>query len=83
MSLYEGITIAEVHTNNKVRPLVISSDRKVVTGILEASGRRALIDGGFTRLYVKWDTAGTDRFIVNAAAWIANAENSGSEVSFT
>lgn len=83
VNLYEGITIAEVHTNNKVRPLVISSDRKVVTGILEASGRRALIDGGFTRLYVKWDTAGTDRFIVNAAAWLANAETIGSEVSFT
>ena len=83
VNLYEGITIAEVRTNNNVRPLVISSDRKVVTGILESGGRRALIDGGFTRLYVKWDTAGTDRFIVNAAAWLANAENAGSEVSFT
>ena len=83
VNLYEGVTIAEVHTNNNVRPLVISSHRKVVTGILETAGCRALIDGGFTRLYFKWDTAGTDRFIVNAAAWLANAENAGCEVSFT
>lgn len=83
VNLYEGVTIAEVRTNNNVQPLVMSSDRKVVTGMLDTGGRRALIDGGFTRLFVKWDTAGTDRFIVNAASWLANAETVGSEVSFT
>lgn len=83
VNLYEGITIAEVRTNGSVRPLVISSGGQAVTGVLEEGGRRALIDGGFTRLYYKWDTAGTDRFIVNAAAWLANEENVGNEASFT
>ena len=40
-------------------------------------GRRALVDGGFTRLYHKWDSAGTDRYVVNAAAWLANIERFG------
>ena len=84
VNLYEGITIATVHCTSLVRPLVTSSERNVVTGIYDSNGGRALLDGGFTRLFIKWDTAGTDRFVVNAAAWLANAENAeGGEVSFT
>lgn len=81
-NLYEGITIAAVKTNGLVRPLVTSSDQTVVTGIVEDGKHRALIDGGFTRLFVKWDSAGTDRLIVNAGAWLANAEE-GVEVPFS
>lgn len=33
-----------------------------------------MIDGGFTRLAVSWDDAGTARFVKNAAAWLVNAE---------
>ena len=33
-----------------------------------------VIDGGFTRLAVNWDDAGTARFVKNAAAWLVNAE---------
>ncbi|MBQ6594061.1 MAG: hypothetical protein IJH78_00170 [Clostridia bacterium] len=85
VNLYEGITIATVRTSRTVRSLVTSSARQCVTAIVEEKGRRALLDGGFTRLFIKWDTAGTDRFIVNAAAWLANAEvmDGGGEVSFT
>jgi len=83
-NFYEGVTIAIVQTNHRVKPLVISSENQVVTAIVDENGRRALIDGGFTRLFVKWDSAGTDRFIVNAAAWLANEENGvGGEISFT
>lgn len=82
VNVYEGVTIATIRTTAQVKPLMISSAREVVTGIVDENGRRALIDGGFTRLFVKWNTAGTDRLIVNAAAWLANAENAGGEVSF-
>ena len=40
----------------------------------------AVIDGGFTRLYVNWDTAGTARYVKNAAAWLQNYERFGDEV---
>ncbi|MDB4961201.1 MAG: hypothetical protein JWP01_1200 [Myxococcales bacterium] len=39
-----------------------------------------LIKGGFTRLSYKWDTAGTGRYIKNAAAWLANFERFGDKV---
>jgi len=39
-----------------------------------ADGKRAVIDGGFTRLFCKWDSAGTSRFVKNVAAWLYNFE---------
>ncbi len=32
------------------------------------------MDGGFTRLYCNWDTAGTVRYVANAATWLVNVE---------
>eukprot|EP00741_Cyanophora_paradoxa_P015456 tig00020892_g14919.t1 len=48
----------------------------VVTAVYEREGRRALLDGGFTRLYRDyWDTAGIVRYVKNAAVWLVNIEN--------
>ena len=83
VNLYEGITIATVGTDKKlVRPLVISSDCNVVTACVDDGKHRMLIDGGFTRLFHKWDTAGTDRFVMNCAAWLAGG-GTGGEQRFT
>ena len=82
VNLYEGITIASVDTNTGVRPLVNSTARKTVTAIFDDGQRRMLIDGGFTRLFYKWNTAGTDRFVVNCAAWLAGG-SPGGERRFT
>lgn len=46
----------------------------------ETDGKQAVLDGGFTRLYNKWDTAGTARYVKNAASWLANYEHHGDEV---
>ena len=73
-SIYEGITIAEVPTTEWLRPLVYGSNGRVVTAYFDDDGRRAIVDGGFTRLFYKWESAGTDRYIVNAAAWLLNIE---------
>jgi len=70
--LYEGVTISNVSLTNGLGRLVNSSDGKCVTAFYDSDGRRALIDGGFTRLYVQWDDAGTARFVCNAAAWLVN-----------
>ncbi len=80
---YEGITIAAVQINSQVKPLVYSSDGNVVTAYSESYNSRLLFDGGFTRLWHNWDSAGTGRFVTNCAAWLANPKDSDSEIPFT
>ena len=79
VSFYEGDTIAKIQISRDLKPLIYSSDGNIVTAYYEGNGKRALIDGAFTRLW-DWDwgqTAGTERYIVNAAAWLANTERFG------
>lgn len=77
VNFYEGRTIATIDIGQILKPLVFGSARNIVTAYYDANGQRALVDGGFTRLYHKWDSAGTDRYVVNAAAWLANIERFG------
>lgn len=81
--LYEGITIASISINNDLKPLMYSSAGNVVTAYYEKDEKRAILDGGFTRLYYKWDTAGTARFVKNAAAWLANTERFDLKIKLT
>ncbi len=77
-NFYEGITISGVdNLSNGLKPLVYDSEGYVVTAYYDQNQRRVLVDGGYTRLYYKWDSAGTDRYVVNAAAWLANIERFG------
>lgn len=55
-------------------PLMYGSAGNLVSVAYERNGRRLVIDGGFTRLAVNWDDAGTARFVKNAAAWLVNSE---------
>ena len=71
-TVYEGITIATIDTSPRVQPLIVGSADNVVCAYCEEDGKRMLIDGGFTRLFYKWDSAGTARYIVNAAGWLVN-----------
>jgi len=77
VNIYEGITIAHINIRGDLKPLTYSSDGNVVTAYCESQERRILVDGGFTRLWCAWDAAGTSRYIVNAAAWLANLERFG------
>ena len=70
--LYEGITIATIQAAAHVHPLVVGSEGNTVTAFYDDNGHRLIIDGGFTRLYCNWDTAGTSRYVVNAAAWLCS-----------
>ncbi|WP_164016360.1 hypothetical protein [Pyxidicoccus trucidator] len=78
--LYEGHTITNIDKLGPLEPLIYGSDGRVVGAYYDRDGKRAIIDGGFTRLYLKWDTAGTGRYVMNAAAWLANAERFGDKV---
>lgn len=73
--LFEGITIATITEHPDLEPVMYGSDHNLVVASYSKDGKRAIIDGGFTRLYCKWDTAGTGRYVKNAAAWLANIEN--------
>jgi hypothetical protein len=75
--LYEGHTVATVHPSTGMQPLLYGSAGNLVASYYDRDGRRAILDGGFTRLYMQWDTAGTARYVKNAAAWLANAERFG------
>ena len=56
------------------QPLIYGSADNLVAAFYDHGGKRAILDGGFTRLYLKWDTAGTARYVKNSAAWLANSE---------
>ncbi|MBI1944143.1 MAG: hypothetical protein HYS27_00535 [Deltaproteobacteria bacterium] len=79
-NVFEGITIATINGNQTLKPLIYGSAGNLVTAVYEKDGKRAIFDGGFTRLYLGWETAGTSRYVKNAAAWLANYERFGDKV---
>lgn len=79
--VYEGITISKINDpKHLLKPLIWSTDGNVVTALYEDQGQRLILDGGFTRLYCNWDTAGTGRYVKNAATWLVNYERFGNLV---
>ena len=64
--LFEGITIATISKNPHLDPLFYGSADNLVAAVYDKYGKRAILDGGFTRLYLNWDTAGTGRYVKNA-----------------
>ena len=78
--LYEGVTVATVKPNDSWTPFLWGSAGNIVAAFNDNDRRRAIIDGGMTRLYFKWDTAGTGRYVVNAASWLANYERFGAAI---
>lgn len=72
--IYEGITIATIQPNNVLQPLLYGSANNLISAIYNSDGKRAILDGGFTRLFVNWHTAGTGRFVKNASSWLVNYE---------
>ena len=82
-TVYEGVTVATVKPAGAMTPVIWGSAGNLVTAAYEKHGRRLIVDGGFTRLSYKWDTAGTGRYIKNAAAWLANWEKFGNQVLAT
>ncbi len=79
-NIYEGITIATLPEREDLTPIIYGSANNLVTAVYEKDGKRLILDGGFTRLFIKWDTAGTGRYVKNAAAWLVNYERFGEDV---
>lgn len=79
-NVYEGITIATIDEHKDLTPIIYGSAGNLVAAAYEKDGKRLIFDGGFTRLYINWDTAGTGRYVKNAAAWLVNYEKFGDKV---
>ena len=75
--IYEGVTIATIQDHKDFTPLIYGHEGNLITAVYSKNGKRAIIDGGFTRLYISWDHAGTGRYVKNAAAWLVNYERFG------
>jgi hypothetical protein len=74
---FEGSTIATIEHCNELSPLFYGTEGQIVASVYDKDGKKAILDGGFTRLYYKWQSAGTARYVVNAAAWLVNYERFG------
>ena len=75
VSLYVGKTIATVRSQGALTPLVYDSAGNPVVAVFDRDGQRAIVDGGFTKLFSQWwNAAGTERFVKNAAAWLVNEQ---------
>lgn len=76
-ALYDGSAPSEARSPKLPEgftAILHGSAGNLVNVAYEKDGKRLLMDGGFTRLAVSWDDAGTARYVKNAAAWLVNAE---------
>ena len=79
VNLYEGVTISYPYPIGQLIPLASSTDGNPVICYYDGknSEGRLILDCGFTKLYVNWDTAGTARYVKNATVWLLNLEKTG------
>jgi len=71
-NLYEGITISHPSPNKgKFTVIATASDGNPIVVIKEGDVEgNLIIDGGFTKLFVDFNSAGTGRYISNATCWL-------------
>lgn len=81
VSLYEGVTISYPEPLGCLRVLATSSDGNPVICyadnevLQDNTVGRVIVDTGFTKNYVDWDSAGTSRYITNAVVWLLGLEH--------
>jgi hypothetical protein len=75
-SLYEGHTICYPETPGKLQTLATGTDGKTCIGCMDRTqeGGRVILDTGFTKLYLQWDSAGQARYVVNACVYLTDIE---------
>lgn len=82
--LYEGHTLSWLSRDTAgkagLEDILIDHDEKLVVAALPRRGSRGpvVIDGGWTRLFLKWSEGGTDRLVRNCACWLS-ADTAGCE----
>jgi hypothetical protein len=82
-NLFEGVTISyPKKVDPRVDVLATSSDGHPVIlyaeqgpGKLSDNCGRIVLDCGYTKLWVQWDSAGTERYTVNACIWLLGLDH--------
>jgi len=73
-TLFEGDTVCYPVGNIQTQGLSVfaqSTDNHPVIFHAENNrGGRVVVDTGFTKLWVEWDSAGTERYVCNATVWL-------------
>ncbi len=77
VKLYEGETICTFSgiACPRIKFVMNNSEGKPALGIIDdQKAGRVAIDCGYTRLFCKWNGAGTARFVCNIAAWLCSPD---------
>lgn len=69
-TLYEGFTVSSISMPESVKPQFVGSEGQVFVASFDNGRYRILMDGGFTRMYTKWDDQSAQYFL-NAANWLS------------
>jgi len=69
VDMYEGFTVSSISMPESVKPQFIGSEGQVFIASFHHYKYKILLDGGFTRMYTKWN-AGSETYFVNAAVWL-------------
>jgi len=74
--LYEGATICYPEGDGKLTHLATSTDGHPVISFMDSTPGygRVLVDNGFTKLYMSWDSAGQARYVVNGTVYLVDVE---------
>lgn len=74
--LYEGATICFPESDGKLTHLATSTDGHPVISFMDSTPEhgRVLVDNGFTKLYMSWDSAGQARYVVNGTVYLVDVE---------
>jgi len=82
VTLFEGVTISvpTKESENVFEHIAVSSDGHPCIlvqdyNILPPTAGRILVDCGFTKLYVDWNTAGTERYVRNVCVWLLGLDH--------
>jgi len=76
--LYEGHTICYPESDGKLTHIATSSDGKPCISFIDSIPGvhgRVVLDNGFTKLYMSWDSAGQARYVVNATVYLLDVEH--------
>eukprot|EP00004_Rigifila_ramosa_P012477 TRINITY_DN269_c0_g1_i2.p1 TRINITY_DN269_c0_g1~~TRINITY_DN269_c0_g1_i2.p1 ORF type:complete len:658 (-),score=165.09 TRINITY_DN269_c0_g1_i2:70-2043(-) len=79
-NLYEGITVSYPSASDVYTVVARNSSGNAVSVAIESGKKafgagRVVVDGGYTKLYANFLTAGTERYITNATVWLLGLEH--------
>lgn len=70
-SVYQGLTVSYLAENDSINPILTDDDGKIIIGSIEKQNFRAILDGGYSRYFIKQDK-NSMQLLINFARWLEN-----------